>query len=118
MFSCTVQLYFQGLPLDREDILPFAFHSLEAVLPLVEDPPLSYLPRNHSCTVEVGFSLVSSRLLLLGDILSYAVHSLEVVLSLVKDPPLSYLPRNHTYTVEVGILVVGSHILLLEDILP
>jgi len=43
----------KGLPLDREDILPFAFHSLEAVLPLVEDPPLSYLPRNHSCTVEV-----------------------------------------------------------------
>ena len=51
--------HFQGLPLEREDILPFGFQCLESILPLVEDPPLPYLPRNTACTVQVINSALS-----------------------------------------------------------
>jgi len=43
----------QGLPLDGEELLPYCYQGLESVLPLVENPPLQYLPRSNQTTVEV-----------------------------------------------------------------
>jgi len=43
----------KGLPLDKSSLLPLAATCLSSVLPLVEDPPLPYLPRHQAHTVEI-----------------------------------------------------------------
>ena len=43
----------KGLPLEREDLLPSLFKNMASVLPLVEEPPYPYLPRNVCASVEV-----------------------------------------------------------------
>ena len=43
----------KGLPLDKSSVLPPSNRCLSSVLPLVEDPPLPYLPRHQAATVEI-----------------------------------------------------------------
>eukprot|EP00090_Calanus_glacialis_P046972 TRINITY_DN9495_c0_g1_i1.p1 TRINITY_DN9495_c0_g1~~TRINITY_DN9495_c0_g1_i1.p1 ORF type:complete len:2089 (+),score=822.89 TRINITY_DN9495_c0_g1_i1:455-6268(+) len=43
----------KGLPLDKSTVLPLANRCMASVLPLVEDPPLPYLPRHQAAVVEI-----------------------------------------------------------------